>query len=85
MQAYVGDAVPYERRGRVMSLLEISWSLSWFVGIPIAGFVIAAVLGVPMMYFLTEHRPQVPVVRAQQRPTCRLSRRNSMGRADWAA
>ncbi len=42
MQAYVGDAVPYERRGRVMSLLEISWSLSWFVGVPIAGFVIAA-------------------------------------------
>lgn len=42
MQAYVGDAVPYQRRGRVMSLLEISWSLSWFVGVPIAGFVIAA-------------------------------------------
>ncbi len=42
MQAYVGDAVPYERRGRVMSLLEISWSLSWFVGVPLAGFVIAA-------------------------------------------
>jgi predicted MFS family arabinose efflux permease len=41
MQAYVGDAVPYERRGRVMSLLELSWSLSWFIGVPLAGFVIA--------------------------------------------
>lgn len=41
MQAYVGDSVPYERRGRIMSLLELSWSLSWFVGVPIAGFVIA--------------------------------------------
>ncbi len=41
MQAYVGDSVPYERRGRVMSLLELSWSLSWFLGVPIAGFLIA--------------------------------------------
>jgi MFS transporter, DHA1 family, inner membrane transport protein len=42
MQAYVGDAVPYERRGRVMSLLELSWSASWFIGVPVAGFVIAS-------------------------------------------
>jgi len=41
MQAYIGDSVPYERRGRVMSLLELSWSLSWFVGVPVAGFLIA--------------------------------------------
>lgn len=41
MQAYVGDSVPYARRGRVMSLLELSWSLSWFLGVPVAGFAIA--------------------------------------------
>lgn len=41
MQAYIGDSVPYERRGRIMSLLELSWSLSWFVGVPVAGFLIA--------------------------------------------
>ena len=41
MQAYVGDSVPYERRGRVMSLLELSWSLSWLIGVLIAGFLIA--------------------------------------------
>lgn len=41
MLAYVGDAVPYERRGRVMSLLELSWSASWFIGVPLAGFIIA--------------------------------------------
>ncbi|MGE5602505.1 MAG: MFS transporter [Nitrososphaerales archaeon] len=41
MQAYVGDAVPYARRGRVLSLLELSWSASWFIGVPLAGFVIA--------------------------------------------
>ncbi len=41
MLAYIGDAVPYERRGRVMSLLELSWSASWFIGVPLAGFIIA--------------------------------------------
>ncbi len=41
MLAYIGDAVPYARRGRVMSLLELSWSASWFIGVPLAGFVIA--------------------------------------------
>jgi predicted MFS family arabinose efflux permease len=41
MLAFVGDSVPYERRGRIMSLLELSWSLSWFLGVPIAGVVIA--------------------------------------------
>ncbi len=42
MQAYLADAVPYERRGRVLSLVELSWSLSWFIGVPAAGFMIAA-------------------------------------------
>lgn len=42
MQAYVGDTVPYERRGRIMGILELPWSMSWFIGVPAAGFVIAA-------------------------------------------
>lgn len=41
MQAYVGDAVPYARRGRVMGLLELPWSLSWFIGVPLCGVLIA--------------------------------------------
>ncbi len=41
MQAYVGDAVPYTRRGRVMGLLELSWSLAWFIGVPLCGLLIA--------------------------------------------
>ena len=40
--AYVGDAVPYARRGRVLGLLELSWALSWLIGVPAAGFLIAA-------------------------------------------
>ncbi len=42
MQAYVGNTVPYERRGRVMGILELPWSTSWFIGVPAAGFIIAA-------------------------------------------
>lgn len=42
MQAYVGNTVPYERRGRVMGILELPWSMSWLIGVPAAGFIIAA-------------------------------------------
>lgn len=42
MQAYVGNTVPYERRGRVMGILELPWSMSWFIGVPAAGLIIAA-------------------------------------------
>ena len=40
-QAYLGDAVSYERRGRVLGIIELAWSLSWFIGVPVAGFLIA--------------------------------------------
>jgi predicted MFS family arabinose efflux permease len=41
MQAYLGDRVPYERRGLVMALTEMSWSLAFIVGVPGVGFLIA--------------------------------------------
>ena len=40
--AYIGDAVPYQRRGRVMGWLAMMWPLSWLVGVPAAGFLITA-------------------------------------------
>jgi predicted MFS family arabinose efflux permease len=40
MQAYLGDAVPYHRRGRLMGITELSWSAAWLVGVPAAGFLI---------------------------------------------
>jgi predicted MFS family arabinose efflux permease len=40
MQAYVADEVPYERRGRALSITELSWSLAWLIGVPVAGFLI---------------------------------------------
>jgi predicted MFS family arabinose efflux permease len=42
-QAYIGDAVPYEKRGRVMGILELPWSLAWLIGVPVAGFLIATI------------------------------------------
>ena len=41
MQAYMGDRVPYERRGRVLAVTELGWSLAFIIGIPLMGFLIA--------------------------------------------
>ena len=41
MQAYLGDQVPYDRRGRVMAITELGWSLSFVIGVPLMGFLIA--------------------------------------------
>src|SRR5512140_422147 len=42
VQAYLGDHVPYARRGLVMAITETRWSLSFIVGVPLIGFLIAA-------------------------------------------
>ncbi len=41
MQAYVSDAVPYERRGQALGITEFSWAGSWLLGVPLAGLLIA--------------------------------------------
>jgi predicted MFS family arabinose efflux permease len=41
MQAYLGDRVPYERRGRVMGITELSWSFSFILGVPLVGVLLA--------------------------------------------
>jgi len=41
MQAYLGDRVAYRQRGLVLSLTELSWSLSLILGLPVAGILIA--------------------------------------------
>jgi DHA1 family inner membrane transport protein len=38
LQAYYGDTIPYNRRGFVLGLTEISWSLAFFLGVPVVGF-----------------------------------------------
>ena len=41
MQAYLGDRVSYTRRGRVIAVTELGWSLSFILGVPLMGFLIA--------------------------------------------
>ena len=41
IQAYLGDRVPYERRGRAIGITEIGWSLSFIIGVPLVGYLIA--------------------------------------------
>jgi predicted MFS family arabinose efflux permease len=41
MQAYIGDRVPYERRGRPIAITEMGWSLAYVIGIPLVGLLIA--------------------------------------------
>jgi DHA1 family inner membrane transport protein len=41
MQAYLGDQVPYETRGRILAVTELGWSLAFVVGIPLMGFLIS--------------------------------------------
>jgi len=41
MQAYLGDAVVYERRGFILAVTELSWSLAFIAGVPLVGLLIA--------------------------------------------
>jgi MFS transporter, DHA1 family, inner membrane transport protein len=41
VQAYASKRVPYNRRGRVIGLLEFSWAGSTLLGIPVVGLLIA--------------------------------------------
>jgi len=41
IQAYIGDQVPYERRGRAIAVVESGWSLAFVAGIPVVGWSIA--------------------------------------------
>ena len=74
MQAYIGDRVPYQQRGRTIALTEFGWSLAFVVGVPLMGFLIArqgwmapfplmALLGVlivgGLLWMLPREDPQV--------------------------
>jgi predicted MFS family arabinose efflux permease len=35
VQAYLGDTIPYQERGRAIGIVELSWSCSWLLGVPL--------------------------------------------------
>ena len=41
MQAYLGDRIPYERRGTTLAVTEAGWSLAFIAGVPLMGVLIA--------------------------------------------
>jgi len=41
MQGYLGDRVSYEKRGLALAVTELGWSMSFIVGVPLSGFLIA--------------------------------------------
>jgi DHA1 family inner membrane transport protein len=41
MQAYLGDRISYQRRGLVIAFTEFGWSISFILGVPAIGFLIA--------------------------------------------
>ncbi len=53
LNAYLGDHVPFERRGRVMAFVELSWSLAFIIGIPIVRFLIESYSWVTPFFLLS--------------------------------
>ena len=41
VQAFIGDVVPFAKRGTAIGFVELSWALGWIVGVPLFGFLIA--------------------------------------------
>ena len=59
--AFLGDNVPYKRRGRVLAITELSWSLAFILGIPFVRFLIDSyswvtpffiIAGIGLLFFI---------------------------------
>jgi predicted MFS family arabinose efflux permease len=52
LQAYLGDHVPYEKRGLYLTITEIPWALSFILMIPLVGLVISHMTWYAPFWFL---------------------------------
>ncbi|NMC14394.1 MAG: MFS transporter [Chloroflexi bacterium] len=79
LMAYLGDRIPYQRRGLIVAVSEMGWSLSFIIGVPLAGFLIArsgwaapfrwfAVLGVAAMGIMVWMLPKDTAVKRNGLP-----------------
>ncbi len=41
IQAYLGDRIPFQQRGSVLAITEMSWSGAFFIGVPLMGFLLS--------------------------------------------
>lgn len=78
MLAYYGDIIPYQRRGFVIGIIEISWSMSFFLGMPVVGFlmsrfgliapfILLAILGIMAIVVILFLIPADSIKRGQER------------------
>ncbi|MDF1520768.1 MAG: MFS transporter [Brevefilum sp.] len=52
LNAYLGDNVPFEKRGRVLAITELSWALAFIGGIPLVGLLLESFIWVtPFLIF----------------------------------
>ncbi|MDY6866583.1 MAG: MFS transporter [Chloroflexota bacterium] len=53
INAYLGDHIPYGKRGRVLAITEVSWALAFIVGIPVVRGMMSTASWVRPFVFLT--------------------------------
>ena len=53
VNAYLGDRIPYEKRGRVLAFLELNWALAFIVGIPVVRVLIESYSWVTPFFLLS--------------------------------
>lgn len=80
LQAYMGEKVPFERRGLIIGVLETSWAGSTLLGVPLVGllmekwgwrspFIVLGILGLFGMISLFFLMPREGRTRKSGRPT----------------
>jgi predicted MFS family arabinose efflux permease len=53
VNAYLGDRIPYEKRGRVIAILEMNWALAFIIGIPVVRVLIESYSWVTPFFLFT--------------------------------
>ena len=78
VQAYVSSSVPYSIRARALGIIELSWSGSWFIGIPMSAILMDkinwkapfALMGIiaAVVFILTIRLPEPATLQDQNKP-----------------
>lgn len=93
--AWIGHAVAYERRGRAVGLVELSWGGAGLLGIPLIGVLIdqlgwraaptaLALIALPVSFVLVREHSSMSVDSASTSTKARLSRTAIGGLASYA-
>lgn len=89
LQAFIGSALPYQYRGRLIGITEMAWAGATLTGIPLAGviiekyswqtpFWILGILSLACFFLILKLMPRTP---AAQRQRAAAGRRNMV--ANW--